>query len=354
MKLDEKHQEVDGQLINIEFDNDSQTRADVTFAKEQEETDDLVFDNYRTWRFGLTQLLKFAGVRKSELKEKRTNDEGNDYYVTRDDAKNMVLEGIEEDALVFKFKDENMSDRDDGRGELLSVVSENYTTIPSARLDDIVNETLGELGITGDDMTRQIRRRGFVVEIDYRWDSHHEVEEVNDVVDGGISIRNSVFGASSLRVNKFYTILACQNGMRIRDTERTFNQIHMGDRQELEDAFRQEVKAQFESIWEETELIKTVGSIEFELEDQIEFVEELMENGKITKRSGKSMIEELEKGEESEWNLGRDNAWNIVNAFTGYTTHSDMVSTSSAKDLERVYDRILKSEDKEEVLAVAE
>lgn len=374
MTLDEKHLEMEGQLIDISFDEDSQTRADVTFVREVEDGEDIVIENARTWRFPLTQILKFAGLRKSDLKEKYIDADGNEAWRTKDDAAQMVLDGIEEESLTFKYKDERMSGREDKRPELLAVVSNNYVTIPSDKLDDLMNQTLGAMGVTGDDMQRTIKRRGYVVELDYTWPTEQEVEKVGDTLNGGIAIRNSVFGASSLRVNKFFTVLACSNGMLVKDTEKSFRQIHMGDESELEEAFINEVEVQIENLWEETDLIECVGGIEFPLQEQLEFVDTLAKNGKITKKSAGVVMANLIDGLEGDrddfeelledysvpdavrgnWNVGRTNAWNLVNAFTGYVTHSDMVSNSSRNKMERVYNDILYAKSKDEVLAVAE
>lgn len=394
MALDTQHQEALARLTEIEFDDRSQTRATVSFETvppepEESEEDDEVpaeeaesedvdqleqedevetdggvaaqddfepiqFQNYRTWRFGLTQLLKFAGFKKSDLRETvEPDEEGAEPYTrTKPNADEMVLDALEDETLVFKIQQDHDEDQYDG--SVCSVVSPNYATINSDELDQLVQNTIAEMGVS-DEPNRFVRRDGFVVEIDYSWDSAHEVENVGDKVDGGISIRNSVFGASSLRVNKYYTILACQNGMRIRETEEEFKQIHMGSANELREAFEQEIRNQIENIWEETNLIEQADSIEMSIEDQVEWVENLAENGRITKRAGEAIIEELEEGDDSEWNLGRDSAWNLVNAFTGYTTHNDeMISDSARKQLERAYDRILHAEDRDELEAIAQ
>lgn len=368
-RLDHSHQEVEAQLMDIEFDRGSQTRANVSFVSHREDGDDLVFEDYRTWRFALTQILKFAGVRKGELKEE--DDEGNTF--TKENAAEMVLDGLEEETFVFKIK-QGTDKYEDCEGEVLGVVSTNYCSISTGELDDMVNQTLGQMGISGDDMTRNVRRRGYVSEIDYSWKSEHEVESVGDTLDGGITIRNSVFGASSLRVGKFYTVLACQNGMVIQGTEKELRQVHMGDAEELREKFRNEVEAQVEEIWEETNLIERAGSIDFPAPKQIEFLRKLGENGRITKTSAGSMIrhiindhdldeEELEdeigdikvpEAVMGDYNLGRENAWNLVNVMTGYTTHESDVSDSSRKKLQRVYDSILKSEDQDDVLDIVQ
>lgn len=371
MQLDTRHNEVLGRLTGIEFDADSQTRATVSFetvppepevpaeeeeaddveeleeeAEEQDEFEPMKFSNYRTWRFGLQQILKFAGLRKKDL----VDPEAEDGRPTRDDAEELVMEELEDERLVFKIQQEHDDDQYDGA--VLSVVSPKYATVSSNELDERVQQIVAEAGIT-EEPNRKIQRTGFVVEIDYTWESDHEVEDVGDMVDGGISIRNSAFGASSLRVNKYYTVLACQNGMRVRQSEREFRQLHMGSSQELLEAFEEEVRSQLEDLWEETELIRTSAAIEFPLEDQIEWVEELAERGRITKRAAEAITEELEKGEDSDWNLGRDNAWNLVNAITGYATHNrDMTSNSSQKQLERAYNAVLQADDREELEAM--
>lgn len=405
MALDTDHNEVLATLTDIEFGEDSQTRATVGFESvppepveseedgevpaeetesdeveelEQKDPEDVEtdggtatvdqadfepvqFENYRTWRFGLTQLLKFAGFRKSDLRETvEPEDEDQEPYTrTRPDASEMVLNELEGQRLVFKIQQEHDDEQYDG--SVCSVVSPNYATLPSGELDQLVQNVIAEMGVS-EEPNRYVRRDGFVVSIDYSWESEHEVEAepdnhemINETLGGGISIRNSVFGASSLRINKFYTILACRNGLRVRETEEEFKQIHMGSANELREAFEQELRNQIENIWRETDLIEGSHAIEFPLEEQIEWVENLAENGRITKRAAEAITEELEKGEESQWNLGRSSAWNLVNAFTGYTTHNEeMISDSARKQLERTYNDILYAEDRDELEALAQ
>lgn len=329
--------------------------AIVTFSN-----DDNEFEQYSMRRFALSQLLKFASMRKADLK-----DENGEVLP---DAGETVLEELEEDSLVFKF--------DKQARDVIGVVSPNYVSIPSEEVDDLVQQTIGRMGIALDETTKTTHRTGIVCEWEYRFtDESREVENVGDQLDAGIRLRNSVFGASSLRVNRFYTILACSNGMLSRQSQSSFRKVHMGDPEELREMLVEEVETQVENIWEDTDLIENVHSIEFPLEDQIDFLEALAENRRITKKAAGSMAAHIltEGGEDLEdwrdeieqfklaqevseetWNTGDENVWGLLNAFTGYTTHSDISSHSTIQDIERVYNQVLTSDDKQELLAVAE
>lgn len=350
MGLDTDHTDVLAQLTGIEFDADSQTRADVHFEtvapenhdpEEDGEFESDTFEGYRTYRFALSQLLKFADLKKRQLKEEVHPDgEGDPYYVTREDASEMVMDGLDSDTFLFKVN-ENGSDN-----QVCSIVSPRYATLLSEEVDNLVQTKLGEMGI--EEPQRKVRRRGFVVELDYTWDDQVEMPEVGDTLSAGISVRNSAFGASSLRVDKYYTVLACDNGMRVKQGGKEIRYNHVGDASELRQEFETVLEQEVDELWEETNFIDRVGSIEMELEDQVEYVEQLGEEGRITKTAAEYIASELEEGEESEWNLGRENAWNIVNALTGYETHGDgtgaEISDSSRQRIERTYNQILQAE----------
>lgn len=346
-QLDLKHHEAIGTLEDVEV-VDGGSRARIGF-----QSDDKTYSDYKTWRFALSQLLKFADLRKSELKD----DEGE----LLSDAGDQILEAVGDRNLVFKFN---------RKQNVIGIVSEKFASISSGEVDQTVRETITSMGVSDFDVRSE---GGLTSSMDYTFDSTKEVESVGDVVRGGIHVRNSVFGASALRVNTFYVILACSNGMKIRETERTFNQIHMGSEEEIREALVEEVEEQIESIWNETDLIDTLGSIEIEVEDQIEFIETLAENRTITKQAAGVMIAHIVEGAgqdvsdfESDaldlpsevsnngWNTGRENAWGLINAFTGYTTHSELSSESTINQLERVYNRILQAEDADDLWNIAE
>lgn len=359
--MDLPHNEVVGNVESIDV-IDNARRAELDFGSEEHQ-----FEGYTTWKFGFSQLLKFADLRKSDLKE--TDKEGETYV--KPDAGEMILEGIDENQLVFKV------DQDEER--VIAVVSTDYVSLPTEEVVDITRDALTSRGITDFEFHEVPTRSRLVDEVEFRFeDESKELEEVGDVLDGGLYIRNSSFGASSLRVNRYYTILACGNGMLSRRSGSEFRQVHMGDAESLRESLHNEVDAQVEALWDEVDFIEAVHGIEFPLESQLEFLDAI--SSKITKRSANAMagriiheagldLEEYseEHNEEyenldipttkpngdQEWNTGEGNVWSLINAFTGYIQHSDLSSESTTTQMERVYNTIMEAEDADDVMAIA-
>lgn len=338
-QLDVPHGEVRGKLIDVEFPTTDEGKPTVKTATLTVERPDGEEVERETTRFAFSQLLKFADLRKKDLK----NAEG-DVEPTADVQ---VLEGlVEQDmskSLVYKYN------KDSGR--IIGVVSNKFMSIASGEVEQLVRETITSMGVSEFDVEKDpglVTRMDFVFTDD---DGENELTEVGDTLRGGIHVRNSVFGASALTLGRYYVVLACSNGMKVRNTEESFNQIHMGDMEEVRQAIVEETERQIEHLWDETELISNVATIDFEIHDQAEFLWKLAKDRKITKRAAKAMIEEIQK-DESDWNTGREDVWGLINAFTGYVEHSDKPSDSSLRKLERVYQDLIEMEERDDVEAL--
>lgn len=347
--MDLAHTEIRGGVESAEVHSKAKS------ASVNIDAEDNGYENVKVEPFAFSQMLKFTDLRKSDLK----GEEGE----VLPDAGAKVTEELADQSLVFK----RATDTNNVKG----VVSPKYVSIPSEEVEQITRETITSMGLSDYDFT--VNKTGTVVEMDFKFPNEQgSVGEVGDTLEAGIHIRNSVFGASSLRVNQYFTVLACENGMLVRDTD-SFRQVHMGDPQELRELLVDRVEEAVENIWEEVEFIDTVATIHFPIEEQIEFLEELADSRRITKQAASNIGAKIivEAGEELEdyepetfslpesfdneqtWNTGEDNVWSLLNAFTGYAEHSQMISDSSLKQVQRVYNDLMRVEDEDDVKAVA-
>lgn len=348
--MDTPHYDVSGTVSHVSVVNDGKN-ADVEVVTSDDEMEEL-----RLRRFAFSQLLKFTDLRKGDL----TNDENE----VLPDAGSKVAGEIAEQDLVLKTATEN--------DQVVGVVSPMYVSLPSEEISNLVRETITSMGIS--DFEHQVEREGAVTEQIFRFADETTEVEVGDTIDGGLFVRNSVFGASSLRINRYYTILACENGMVSRRSRSSFRQVHMGDASDLREGVVEEIEAQVEHIWEDTDLIDTVATIEFPIADQIDFLDVLADNGRVTKEAagvvGYKIIdsadlehadfetdhfdfpEQIDNGQE--WNTGTETVWGLINGFTGYAEHSEMSSQSALQDVQRTYNKLLEVEDEQDVFAIAE
>ena len=352
--MDLRHTEAIGTLQEVRV-KDGAKRAELDFETENEE-----FEGMETWRFGFSQLLKFASLRKGDLKD------GEGEVIP--DAGKKVLENIDENQLVFKISEDE---------KVIAVVSPDFVSIPTGEVKDIAQQVITEKGISDFEIKNRQTRSRLVDAFDVVFTNEEkEVEEVGDTLNGGLSFRNSSFGASSLRVNRYYLILACSNGMMSRQSGSEFRQVHMGDAQDLRESVRNEIDAQIDALWEQTDLIERAHGLNFPIEEQLEFLNKLAGEGKITKRSASTMAGKIlfEAGEDRSdyedeyedlsipetepnggtWNTGEGNVWSFVNAFTGFSTHSELSSESTLRQIERVYNDVMNAEDRDEIAAIAE
>lgn len=349
--MDATHSESEGQITDISVLDQAKT-ARITFANNGE-----TYSDYETNTFSFSQLLKFTSLRKSDLKD----EEGE----VISGAGSEIMDELEGEKLTFKFNDR----------QILGVVSTDYVSIPTQEAVDMVRETITRMGVSDFEINHRTHTPKLVEEVDFVFgeDYQKNVASAGDTLQGGIQLRNSVFGASSLRANHFYTILACTNGMVVNRSQKDARHVHMGDSQELREWLVDNVEEMVEHIWETTDLIEDLSYIEFPIEDQIRLLEDLAENRKITKSAASVMATAIiaESGYDAEdleieafeingdipgetFNTGDETIWGFLNAFTGYATHSELSSHSTLRQLERTYNQILQAEDREALEALAE
>lgn len=345
--MDTPHTEIPARVTSANVHSKAKT------ATVDLKTDDKTYSDVELEPFAFSQLLKFTDLRKKDLK-----DEENDVLP---DAGEIVVDGLSDRELRFKRSHETKS--------VLAVVSSKYVSIPSEEVEQIVRETITSMGIS--EFEFDTVRTGSVVEMEFRFLNEDATMDVGDTLKAGLFIRNSVFGASSLRVNQYYNVLACSNGMIVRNMD-SFRKVHMGDFQKLRELLVERVETAVETIWEEVEFIDNIASIEFPIEDQIDLIDSLAENRRITKKAATNVAAKIITEAEMEldwfepehfdlpktyeddqtWNTGRADVWGLLNAFTGYAEYSQMMSRSSEKDIQRVYNDLMRVESADEIESV--
>lgn len=330
VEMDKHHYQKDGTLEGIVFPEDSVATATIDFRGVDE---DEVNEGYSTKRFALDQILRFTDLSKTQLKNAR--DEG-------EDISEIVLNATEGETFKFLY---GTGDR-----KVYSVVSPKFQAIPTEQLDDMLTQEVNRQGLSVEEKNVSMSSGELITRVEYTLGVNKEVESTGDVVQAGLWLENSVFGARALKVGRFYEVLACENGMTLPESETEFRQVHMGDRETIEAKFTTEVGQQIWQLWEEVEFIERANEIEFPVEDQIEWIEQLTEEGNLTQKASEALQEIIEEGEH---NSGTDSVWSLINAFTGRAEHGE-VSRSEMNTLESLYTQLLQAESQEEVVALAE
>jgi len=330
VEMDRNHYQKEGTVENVEFPVDNVARATLDFRKED---DGEVNEGFEMIRFATDEMLKFADTKKGTLKEKREEGE---------DIGEFVQERLDGETLKFLYTPGH---------KVLGVVSPDFQAIPTERVDDLVTDEIARQGIELEDKTvESVGSAEIITRVTYTLGEATEVEDVGDGISAGLTIENSVFGARALRLDKFYEVLACENGMTLPQEERVFRQVHMGDREMIEEDFTKAVGQEIWTLWEDLDLIEKVNDIHFPEEEQVEWLENLVEEDRLTQKASDAIQEAIEEGE---YNSGGDSVWSLINAFTGRAEHEE-VSRSEMQTLEKLYTELLTAEEKEEVLAIAE
>lgn len=348
--MDLAHRDVTGVVTDVRLKNDAK-RADVTVETADGERD------FELRRFAFSQLLKFADMRKSHFK----NEEGEIVHARAND----VVDALDEQELVFKASPNAES------ADVPAVVSTRYVSLPSEEIADRARETITSMGYS--DFDFYTLREGQVVEMRFEFEGEElEASNRQEVLGPGIQIRNSMFGASSLRVNSWYRIERCSNGMLLMvGEEPEYRRVHVGEEADIRELLDEQIRIRMENISEVLEDVDRTVEIDLSLDQQIEWLEAAAENRRITKTMAgevaagvlshagedpaewESEVLTIPDSEpDDEWNTGEENLWGFINAFTGYVEHNE-VSDSASRDAVRVYNELLESETIDDVEAVA-
>jgi hypothetical protein len=146
-----------------------------------------------------------------------------------------------------------------------------------------------------------------------------EAVEVNDLVQFGVSIRNSIDGSTALGVDGFTYRLACRNGATARIPNVTFNAKHVGNVDRLLDAFREALRTALEYCQQLAELYRKATRIKVTKE----IAERLVELNLPMMYYKYTPIRLNVDGKDVEIDVIReDTLWNTFNGITYVITHN--------------------------------
>lgn len=114
--------------------------------------------------------------------------------------------------------------------EVVAIVGKNFALIPNEFVEDMTEKAIAGYGLTRLKVMKD--RYENTLRIDLLTEKRAEVRK-GDIVQFGVSIRNSIDGTSALAVDLFSYRLVCKNGATAKSADLTFTARHIGDPREL-------------------------------------------------------------------------------------------------------------------------
>jgi len=170
----------------------------------------------------------------------------------------MVLRTAYAETRLSKVKAVFEKNVDNGKVNLVSIVSKNFAVIPNQLIMQMVANVSKDLNLST--LSVKYTKNGYAMRIDLLSERKQPIE-VNDLVQFGVSIRNSIDGSTALGVDGFTYRLACRNGATARLQNVTFNAKHVGDVNKLLDAFREALRTALEYCHQLAELYRKATRI---------------------------------------------------------------------------------------------
>ena len=173
----------------------------------------------------------------------------------------MVLKTANATTELRKVK--AMIENNVGKINLVSIVSKQFAVIPNQLILNMVADVSSDLNLST--LNVKYTKNGYAIRIDLLSD-RKEAVEVNDIVQYGVSIRNSIDGTTALGVDSFMYRLACRNGATARIPNVTFNARHVGDANKLLEAFKEALRNALEYCHQLVELYRRTTRIKVDKE----------------------------------------------------------------------------------------
>jgi hypothetical protein len=170
----------------------------------------------------------------------------------------MVLRTAYAETKLSKVKAVFEKNVDNGKVNLVSIVGRNFAVIPNQLILNMVADVSKDLNLST--LSVKYTKNGYAMRIDLLSERKQAIE-VDDIVQFGVSIRNSIDGSTALGVDGFTYRLACRNGATARIPYVTFNAKHVGDVNKLLDAFREALRTALEYCHQLAELYRQATRI---------------------------------------------------------------------------------------------
>ena len=170
----------------------------------------------------------------------------------------MVLRTNYAETRLSKVKAVFEKNTGNGKVNLVSIVGRNFAVIPNQLIMQMVADVSKDLNLST--LSVKYTKNGYAMRIDLLSERKQPIE-VNDLVQFGVSIRNSIDGSTALGVDGFTYRLACRNGATAKIPNVTFNAKHVGDVNKLLDAFREALRTALEYCHQLAELYRQATRI---------------------------------------------------------------------------------------------
>jgi hypothetical protein len=227
----------------------------------------------------------------------------------------MVLRTNYAETKLSKVKAVFEKNVNNGKVNLVSIVGRNFAVIPNQLIMQMVADVSKDLNLST--LSVKYTKNGYAMRIDLL-SERKEAVEVDDIVQFGVSIRNSIDGSTALGVDGFTYRLACRNGATARLQNVTFNAKHVGDVNKLLDAFREALRTALEYCHQLAELYRKATRIKVTKD----IAERLVELNLPMMYYKYTPIRLNVDGKDIEIDVIReDTLWNTFNGITYVITH---------------------------------
>ena len=213
-----------------------------------------------------------------------------------------------------------------GNLDIVGLVGKSFAIIPNELVRDMVYNVKEKYNL--EVLRNRTDRHENAIVIDLLSDKLKEVD-LNDMVQFGVSVRNSIDGTSSLAVDSFSYRLVCRNGATAKVKGVTFSRKHVGNPKELLADFEKALESALAYAEQLAELYKKMvkKTVNKEIAEKLAELNFPMKYYKYTpiriKREDNRLKVEVTREE---------NLWQVFNGITWVINHN-----SRARALTRSY-----------------